>query len=121
MTRIMGKERRRSPRVKKRLLVLFRTSLEERYQVALASDFGPMGMFLVTPYLQDVGEHLWLQAEIAGGRKIQLHGKVQWKRCVPARLQALSKPGFGIQLLYAPEEWYLFLLKALSGSSTAKS
>jgi Tfp pilus assembly protein PilZ len=80
-----------------------------------------MGMFLVTPYLQDIGEHLWLQAEVAGGRKIQLRGKVQWKRCVPAQLQALSKPGFGIQLLYAPEEWYWFLLNALPVSSAAKS
>jgi len=106
----MTDERRRMPRIKRRLLVRFRAADDEKYRSAFTSDISPLGLFLVTSRLEVIGQPLVLQVETLPQNILYLRGRVAWTRTVSLEMRTVEKTGFGVHLDNVPEEWYRFLM-----------
>jgi hypothetical protein len=101
----MSKPQRRVARKKQRLAVRYGRPGEETDRSGITADISPMGLFVNSCKLEKVGQILWLLVNLPDG-EVLLRGEVVWQRSVSRELWAMSRSGFGIRLIQAPEEWY---------------
>jgi len=103
----MSRVQRKVPREKQRLVVRYGRPGEEPDRSGITADVSPLGMFINSCKLENVGQDLWLLVSLPFG-DVLLRGQVVWQRSVSRELRSISRSGFGIRLLQAPEEWYQY-------------
>ena len=99
-------ERRREPRIKRRLTCEFFHEMTSHRGIIL--DLGPQGIFIRTNAVLSPGTEIdiHLAASVAAPT-MTLRGCVVRRRAVPATLTTLIQPGIGVRLLDVPREFGL--------------
>ncbi|MBW2715326.1 MAG: PilZ domain-containing protein, partial [Deltaproteobacteria bacterium] len=99
-------ERRREPRIKRRLTCEFFHGTTSHRGIIL--DLGPAGIFIRTNAVLSPGTEIdvHLAASVAAPA-MTLRGCVVRRRAVPATLTTLIQPGIGVRLLDMPREFGL--------------
>lgn len=100
-------ERRRFPRVKKRILLSFEATRHSGE--GFTHDLGPTGIFVRAAYFPKPGSALRLLLKVPGGGPIALRSTVVRSYRVPARLTAFVPSGFIVRLVDPPETYFQIL------------
>jgi hypothetical protein len=101
-------ERRREPRIKRRLTCEFFHGMTSHRGIIL--DLGPRGIFIRTNAVLSPGTEIdvHLAASVAAPA-MTLRGCVVRRRAVPATLTTVVQPGIGVRLLDVPREFGLLM------------
>ena len=105
----MAKEKRSTPRIRKRLLVHYGENGLDRS--GFTTDVSAGGMFVVSSTLPALDTRLHLQLFFGEGDFTYFEGRVARHRLVPVELRSIEKAGFGVAFL-TPEELLAEPLKA---------
>ena len=100
-------EKRKYPRVKRRLVIEFR--LAEAPYYGFTHNLSPMGLFVRSVRIPNPGTTLNAELHLPDGKRIALNGKVVRSYRAPTALARLVPSGFGMTLGSTPEEYYKFL------------
>ncbi len=101
-------ERRRFPRIRKRILVSFQVG--PHAGEGFTNDLGPTGIFVRSVYFRQPDTLLRIQLKSPAG-KIALRAAVVRSYRVPMRLSAHVPSGFIVRLLDPPEAYFRFLAR----------
>lgn len=101
-------ERRRFPRIKKRILVAYEVGTHKGE--GFTNDLGPTGIFVRSVYFPKPGEVLRIRLKSPCGQ-ISLRASVVRSYRVPARLTAFVPSGFIVKLLDPPEAYFQLLAR----------
>ena len=101
-------ERRRFPRIKKRILVTYEGGTHKGE--GFTNDLGPTGIFVRSVYFPKPGEVLRIRLNSSGGQ-ISLRARVVRSYRAPARLAAFVPSGFIVELLDPPEAYFQLLAR----------
>ena len=100
-------ERRQMPRYRKRQTLYFRVPGKPDQYSGFSHDLGPTGLFLTTNHLSvSIGQSIWINLDHPKENNIDILGLVVWKKWVPPLMRSMEKGGFGIKIVYAPENWF---------------
>ena len=103
----MAQKKRAFERKKRRLLVEF--SLDETHHSGFTYDVSPIGIFVRSSRLPELGKALALNVHLPDGKRVVLRGKVVRSFRVPAALSRLIPSGFALELSDSPEDYFQFL------------
>jgi hypothetical protein len=100
-------DKRKFPRVKRRLVVEFRFAGSPYY--GFTHNLSPMGLFVRSIRIPNLGAPLEAELHLPDGSRIPLQGRVVRSYRAPTALARLVPSGFGMALSSTPEEYYQFL------------
>lgn len=103
-------ERRRFPRIKKRILVTYEVG--NHVGEGFTNDLGPTGIFVRSVFFPKPGSVLRMRLKSPAGQ-IALRGSVVRSYRVPARLTAFVPSGFIVRLINPPEAYFQLLARLL--------
>jgi hypothetical protein len=101
-------ERRRFPRIKKRILVTFQVGTHTGE--GFTNDLGPTGIFVRSVYFPRPGTTLRIRLKCPAGQ-IAVRASVVRSYRVPQRLSAHVPSGFIVQLIDPPETYFELLAR----------
>jgi len=100
-------EKRKFPRVKRRLVIEFRVAGAPFY--GFTHNLSPLGVFVRSVRIPNLGLQLDAELHLPDGKRIPLHGRVVRSYRAPMTLAGLVPSGFGMSLGSTPEEYFQFL------------
>ena len=100
-------DKRKFPRVKRRLMVEFRISGTPC--IGFTLNLSPMGLFVRSIRIPTPGTTVAAELVLSDGRKIPLEGRVVRSYRAPTALARLVPSGFGMALSSSPEEYFQLL------------
>jgi hypothetical protein len=101
-------ERRRFPRIKKRILVTYQEG--EHTGEGFTNDLGPTGIFVRSVFFPKPGSVLRIRLRSPAGH-IALRASVVRSYRVPSRLTAYVPSGFIVRLIDPPEAYFQLLAR----------
>jgi hypothetical protein len=96
--------KRRAPRIKRRLSVRFRSEGGHE-RSAFTADISRDGLYVTCTAPEIPGRLLEIEVDVPGTGAVQLTGVVVWCRKVPRQLQSVQRGGFGVEIRLSPWEW----------------
>jgi hypothetical protein len=100
-------DKRKYPRVKRRLVFEFRLSGAAYF--GFTYNLSPMGVFVRAIRIPSPGTALAAELHLPDGRRIPLNGRVVRSYRAPTALARLVPSGFGMALSSTPEDYFQFL------------
>jgi hypothetical protein len=100
-------DKRKYPRVKRRLVIEFRLAGAAYY--GFTYNLAPMGVFVRAIRIPTLGTTLAAELHLPDGKRIPLHGRVVRSYRAPTALARLVPSGFGMALSSSPEDYFQFL------------
>jgi hypothetical protein len=100
-------DKRKFPRVKRRLVVEFRVSGAPC--VGFTHNLSPMGLFVRSIRIPTLGAAVAAELVLPDGKKIPVQGTVVRSYRAPTALARLVPSGFGMALSSSPEEYFQLL------------
>ena len=100
-------DKRKFPRVKRRLVVEFRIS--GTACIGFTHNLSPLGLFVRSIRIPNPGTTVDAELVLPDGSKIPLEGKVVRSYRAPTALARLVPSGFGMALSSSPEEYFQLL------------
>jgi hypothetical protein len=100
-------DKRKYPRVKRRLVIEFRLAGAPYY--GFTHNLSPMGLFVRSIRIPNPGAALLAELHLPDGKRIPLKGTVVRSYRAPTALARLVPSGFGMALSSSPEEYFQFL------------
>lgn len=105
------------PRFEKRIPCAIRDRGAERNGLVL--NVSRSGLFMQTAVPAQAGGTFDVELNPAGKQApIRLRAKVVWRKNVPASLRGVAKGGLGMQIVWAPEEYYGMLSDLMDDPAT---
>ena len=105
--RLKMADKRKHPRVKRRLVIEFR--LADGAYYGFTYNLSPLGVFVRSIRIPNLGASLSAELHLPDGKRIPLVGKVVRSYRAPTALARLVPSGFGMALSSSPEEYFQFL------------
>jgi len=100
-------DKRKFPRVKRRLVIEFRLTGSPYF--GFTYNLAPLGVFVRSIRIPTIGTTVSAELHLPDGKRIPLHGRVVRSYRAPTALARLVPSGFGIALTSSPEEYFQFL------------
>ena len=88
-------------------------------RTALVVNVSRSGLFMQTTVPAQMGSTFDVELNPADQQEpIRLKARVVWRKNVPARLRGVAKGGIGMQIVWAPEEYYGLLAELMDDPGT---